>query len=140
MAERTTPEDIRDILQRSKTVAVLGASTKTHRAAHYVPRYLHAHGYDVIPVNPTADGEQLFDHPVLSGLGEIDRPVDIVDVFRRSSHLPDHLPEILAMDPLPATVWLQQGIRHDEFARALTEAGIDVVQDRCMLVDHQRLL
>lgn len=140
MAERITPDEIRDILQGSKTIAVLGASTKTHRAAYYVPRYLHANGYEVIPVNPTAEGEQLFDHTVLSNLDELERPVDIVNVFRRPSHLPDHLPEILAMDPLPKTVWLQQGIRHDEVAGALSDAGIDVVQDRCMLVDHQRLL
>lgn len=140
MAEVTKPDEIRDILHRSKTVAVLGASTKTHRAAYYVPRYLHANGYEIVPVNPTVEGQRLFDHPILGGLSEIGRPVDIVNVFRRPSHLPDHLPEILALDPLPGVVWLQQGIRHDEVARALAEAGIDVVQDRCMLVDHQRLL
>lgn len=140
MPKRATPDEIRAILRRAKTIAVLGSSTRTHRPGHYVPRYMHENGYEIIPVNPEVAGEELFGRTVLTSLAEIGVPVDVVDVFRRPSHLPDHLPEILAMDPLPQVVWLQQGIRHEEVADALVAAGIDVVQDRCMLADHQRLL
>lgn len=140
MPERATPDEIRAILRQAKTIAVLGASSKSRRAGHYVPRYLHDAGYDVIPVNPEISGETLFGRDAVSQLSEIEVPVDVLDVFRRASHLPGHLDDILAMDPLPKVVWLQQGIRHDEVAAALIEAGIDVVQDRCMLADHQRLL
>jgi predicted CoA-binding protein len=140
MPERATPDEIREILRQAETIAVLGASSKTQRPGHYVPRYLHDAGYEIIPVNPEISGETLFGRAALDHLTEIDVPVDVVDVFRRSSHLPGHLDDILAMDPLPKVVWFQQGIRNDEVAAALIEAGIDVVQDRCMLADHQRLL
>ena len=140
MPERTIPDDIRAILRRARTVAVLGASSHTHRAGHYVPRYLQGQGYEVYPVNPEIEGTTLFGRPVVARLIDVPVGVDVVDVFRRPEHLADHLPDILAMDPLPVVVWLQQGIRNDAFAARVTDAGIDIVQDRCMLADHQRLL
>lgn len=133
-------ERIRDILTSSQTVAVLGASPRAHRAGHYVPAYLHRHGYEIHPVNPDALGRTLFGRDVVATLAEVDVAIDVVDVFRRAEHLPDHLPEILALEPLPKVVWFQQGIQHDDVAAALEAEGIDVVQDRCMLADHQRLL
>lgn len=72
-------------------------------------------------------------------LADLDGPVDVVDVFRCGEALPDHLEEILAMDPRPRVVWMQQGIRNGEVAQKLTDAGIDVVQDRCMYANHRRL-
>ena len=140
MPERTHTDDIRAILRRARTVAVLGASSRTHRAGHYVPRYLHDQGYAVYAVNPEIEGAMLFGHPAVARLTDVHVAVDVVDVFRRPEYLPDHLPEILAMDPLPEVVWLQQGIRNDAFAATLADAGIHVVQDRCMLADHQRLM
>lgn len=140
MPERTAPDEIRTILRTSRTIAVLGASDKPHRAGHYVPKYLLAQGYEIHPVNPDIARREMFGRTVVSSLAEVSVPIDVVDVFRRSDHLPDHLPELLALDPKPAVVWLQQGVRHAEVAAALVEAGIDVVQDRCMLADHQRLL
>lgn len=131
---------VRAILEGTKTVAVLGVHSQRHRAAFYVPDYLHAQGYRVIGVNPKLAGEELFGEAVLASLAELREPVDMVDVFRRSELLPGHLPELLRMDPLPAVVWLQLGVRHDEVARALVSAGVDVVQDRCTLADHRRLL
>ena len=139
MALLTQIEDIRRVLQTSKTVAVLGAHTAEHKAAHYVPRYLDDNGYEVYPVNPVFEGETLFGQPVVASLSEVDEPIDVVDVFRRGEHLPAHLPEILALEPLPKVVWLQLGIRHEEVAQQLSDAGIDVIQSRCMLADHQRL-
>ena len=140
VSERTSPESIRDILRGARVVAVLGASPKPHRPGHFVPRYLHQQGYDMHAVNPDCAGTRLFGRAAVATLADVPVPIDVVDVFRRASHLPDHLPEILALDPLPRVVWLQQGIRHDGFAAALVDAGIDVVQDRCMLADHQHLL
>ncbi|MFO7566797.1 MAG: CoA-binding protein [Enhygromyxa sp.] len=134
-------ERIREILASTRTIAVLGASTKPERPAHYVPAYLHAHGYRIIPVNPlharaSAIG---WGEPYRSKLTELSEPIDLVDVFRHPGFLPQHLPEFLAMRPPPRVVWFQQGIRHDEVAAELIAAGIEVVQDRCTLADHRGL-
>lgn len=127
------------ILSEAATVAVLGAHPDPERAAHYVPAYLHEHGYEVLPVNVTKQGQQLWDRPVAARLDALRVPVDVVDVFRASEHLPGHVDEILAMDPRPSVVWFQKGIRHDEVARELEADGIEVVQDACMMEMHQRL-
>ena len=129
---------IRDLLSGSRTVAVLGAHIEAIRAAHYVPAYLYDQGYGIIPVNPHYLGQELWNHRVIATVGDIDVPVDIVNVFRPNHALPDHLPELLAMDPLPRAVWFQLGIRDDRVAGALDAAGIAVVQDRCTLADHRR--
>ncbi|WP_457631455.1 CoA-binding protein [Oceanithermus sp.] len=133
-------EDLLWILGSSYVVAVLGAHPDPQRAAHYVPAYLKERGYRVIPVNPAYAGSRLFGEVVRARLDEIEEPVDVVDVFRGADRLAEHLEEILAMNPPPAVVWLQKGIRDDAFAKELTDAGITVVQDRCMLAEHRRLL
>lgn len=137
----TTINDARlqEILTGSPTVAVLGIHREPERAAFYVPEYLHDEGYRVIGVNPGLAGETLFGERVRSTLAEIDEPVDMVDVFRRADHLPGHVDDILAMPHRPRVVWFQLGIEHDGAARRLEDAGIVVVQDRCTLIDHQRL-
>jgi uncharacterized protein len=135
-----TEGDIRAALERYRNVAVLGAHDREGRAAHYVPRYMAAAGYAVYPVNPVLAGKTLFGRPVVAALGEIDAPIDIVNVFRRSEHLRGHLGDILSLDPPPKLVWLQLGVRDAEFARALRDAGIPLAQDRCLMIDHQRLL
>ncbi|HNH49209.1 MAG TPA: CoA-binding protein, partial [Myxococcota bacterium] len=98
----------------------------------------HQTGYDILPVNPVLVGETLWGQPVRATLGEVGS-VDMVVVFRRSELLPAHLPEILAMQPLPRCVWLQSGIRLDSFVKSMEERGIQVVQDRCSMVEHRRL-
>jgi len=133
-------EDLRWILGSAYTVAVLGAHPEPERPAHYVPAYLREHGYRVLPVNPRYAGQELFGEPVRARLDEIGEPVDVVDVFRAASRLEDHLEEILGMEPPPGVVWLQLGIQNDTFAERLTDAGITVVQDRCMLAEHRRLM
>ncbi len=135
-----TDQQVRQILESSRTVAVIGASTNIEKPAHYVPAYLLDHGYLVLPVNPLATGVELFGEPVKATVAEIARPVDVVDVFRRPADIPPHVPDILAMSPLPKVVWFQLGIRNDEAAAELEAAGITVVQDRCMLAEHRRLL
>ena len=139
MPEYSQPEDIRRILTEARTIAVLGAHPQRQRPASYVPEYLHSVGYRVLPVNPAKLGMTLWGQPVRATLAELAEPVDIVDVFRRSSLLMPHLPDILAMQPRPALVWLQQGIVSRAFADALLAEGIDVVQNRCTLADHRRL-
>ncbi len=133
-------EDLRWILGSAYTVAVLGAHSDPKRPAHYVPAYLREHGYRVLPVNPKYAGRELFGERVRARLDEIDEPVDVVDVFRAADKLDGHLDEILAMEPPPGVVWLQLGIKNDAFAEALADAGITVVQDRCMLEEHRRLM
>ncbi len=136
----TIPDDrLRAILTTSPTVAVLGIHREPEKAAYYVPEYLHDEGYRILGVNPRFLGEPLFGEPVRATLAEIDEPVDLVDVFRRSTAVPEHVEDILAMKPRPKVVWFQLGIKNDETARILEAAGITVVQNRCMLADHQRL-
>jgi predicted CoA-binding protein len=133
----TRSEEVADILKEARTIAVLGAHGERWRAACYVPEYLHAHGYRVLPVNPLLAGQRLWGEPVRARLADLDEPVDIVDVFRRPEALPAHLDDVLAMQPPPRVVWLQSGIRHEDFARRLSDAGITVVQDRCTMAEHQ---
>lgn len=132
-------EEIRRILQNNRVFAILGAHPEPHRAAHYVPEYLRAQGYTVLPVNPTKVGQRLWEQPVKGSLAELDQPVDLVDVFRPGHALAEHVDDILAMDPLPRVVWFQLGIRNDAVAAQLEAEGITVVQDRCTLADHRRL-
>ena len=139
MAEIESSTGIRDVLSRARTIAVLGAHHQPSRPAFYVPDYLHAQGYRVVPVNPTLVGTTLWGEPVRATLAEIGEPIDLVDVFRLAELLPGHLADLLQMKPLPRVVWLQLGIRNDAFAKALIAAGIDVVQDRCTLADHRAM-
>jgi uncharacterized protein len=131
-------DEIRDVLASARTIAVLGAHCASARPACYVPTYLKNVGYKVIPVNPLFEGEALFGEPTRGLLADIEEPVDIVDVFRRAEAIPEHIEDILAMDPRPRLVWFQQGIVNDAAAARLVAEGIDVVQDRCTLADHRR--
>lgn len=131
--------DLRRVLEDAKTVAVLGAHPNPSRPAHWVPDYLHDQGYRIIGVNPGQAGKQMWGETVRGRLADVDVPVDLLDVFRRSEELPGHLTEILAMSPRPKVVWLQLGIRNDPFAEALMAEGIEVVQDRCTYAEHRRL-
>jgi hypothetical protein len=134
-----TLRDVEPLLRRRLTVAVLGAHHEPQRPAHYVPAWLHARGHRILPVNPRLAGQTLFGESVHARLDELDEPVDVVDVFRRSADVPGHLDEILAMRHRPGVVWLQSGIDHPETCAALREAGIDTVADRCMLADGRAL-
>lgn len=127
------------ILRDARTVAVLGAKAALHEPAHYVPAYLHGRGYRILPVNPTFAGQVIFGETVVGALADLEGPVDVIDVFRRPEYLPGHAREILALPWRPRVVWFQLGIRHDGAAAALAGAGIDVVQDRCMMPEHRRL-
>jgi predicted CoA-binding protein len=137
--ERIGLQDAREVLETARTVAVVGVSVSPEKPAHYVPEYLYQYGYRIIGVNPKLEGQTMFGESVRGTLASIQEPVDVVEMFRRAEHLKGHLDDILAMNPRPKLVWVQLGIRNDEFARKLLEAGIEVVQDRCMLADHRHL-
>ena len=130
---------LREILTGSPTVAVLGIHHEPEKAAFYVPEYLHDEGYRVIGVNPEFKDQTLFGEKVRATLREIAEPIDLIDVFRRAELIPQHLDDILAMKPKPKVVWFQLGIKNEEAAKVLEDAGIVVVQNRCTLADHQRL-
>ncbi|HEY4058774.1 MAG TPA: CoA-binding protein [Kofleriaceae bacterium] len=130
---------VREILTGSPNIAVLGINDEPEKAAYYVPEYLHGEGYRIVGVNPKLAGKTMFDTPVRATLAEIAEPIDVVDVFRRAELIPQHVEDILAMKPRPKVVWFQLGIRNDDAAHVLEAAGITVVQNRCMLADHQRL-
>ena len=128
------------ILREAKTIAVLGAKRGAGEPAFYVPAYLHARGYRVLPVNPTLRGHAVFGRPVVATLAELEEAADVVEIFRRPEYLPGHAAEILALPWQPRAVWFQLGIRNDRAAETLARAGMRVVQDRCMMPDHRRLI
>lgn len=138
----TALPDVIRVLKDNKVIAVVGFHRDDTKPAHYVPEYMQRQGYTVIPVNPSlaARGASFFGQRAVSTLAEIGTPVDVVEIFRRSDKVKDHVPDILNMNPPPKVVWLQLGIRDDHVARELVAHGIDVIQDRCMLADHRALM
>ncbi len=130
-------DQVSTLLERVRTVAVLGIKTADSGApAYFVPEYAQKAGLQIIPV-PTYYPEvtQILGEPVVRSVGAIDDRVDLVNVFRRPKDLPAHLDDLLAARP--RAVWFQTGIRHDAVAEALARHGIDVVQDRCLMVELQ---
>jgi predicted CoA-binding protein len=133
-------KSILELIRGTKTIAVLGMKPDSHadQPAHYVPAHMAAAGYDVIPV-PVYYPEvtEILGKKVYRKLTDIGRPIDMVNVFRRPSDVAQHVDEILAAKP--KSVWMQLGIRNDEAARRFAEAGIKVVQDRCLMVEEGRM-
>ena len=124
------------LLRQIRTIAVVGIKSGGEDDAYRVPRYMQEHGYRILPVNPRLDA--VLGEPCCPGLAQLPEPPDLVNLFRASTHIPGHVDEILALPERPRGVWMQLGIRHDAAARRLTDAGIAVVQDRCIMVDHRR--
>lgn len=131
-------EKIREILKKSRTIAVVGIKDESRplEAAHTVPAYLHKHGYKIIPVTPIY--KSFLGIPSVPSLHDITEPVDIVQVFRAPGNIPPHAEEALLIKP--KVFWMQTGIRHQHAAHKLAAAGIKVVQDHCMYMDHLRLI
>jgi uncharacterized protein len=128
------------MIRDTKTIAVLGIKPESHsdQAAHYVAAHMHEAGYEVIPVPVYyPDVTEILGKPVFRSVAAIGRPVDMVNVFRRPSDIPPHVDDILAAKP--KYVWFQLGIRNDAAAQRLAEAGIKVVQDRCLMVEEGRV-
>ncbi|MDH5510313.1 MAG: CoA-binding protein [Nitrospinota bacterium] len=137
-APEGNPEDgaIADALRAAKRIAVIGISAKPGRASLDVARYLQDHGYEILPVNPMLkEWEGIECHP---SLNEVPGPVDIVDIFRKPGSVGELVEEIIAKKPKWA--WLQLGIVNNEAAAQIRKAGIKVVQDRCIKIEHARLI
>lgn len=130
--------ELRALLEGVRTIAVLGMKSRETDDAFRVPLYLQARGYRILPVSPKLD--RVLGERAHASLADVPDPIDLVNVFRAPSHLPGHTDEILALAQRPRAVWLQLGIRHEECARRLEAAGIAVVQDLCLMVEHRRLL
>lgn len=136
----TTDNEIRDLLAATKTIAVLGIKPESHsgQPAFYVSKYMADAGYDIIPV-PVYYPEvtEILGRRVYRDLNDIPSEIDLLNVFRRSEDIPKHTLEILTKKP--KAVWFQLGIRNDDIAERLADAGIKVVQDLCLMVEHRAL-
>ncbi|MCI4679844.1 CoA-binding protein [Rhodoblastus acidophilus] len=130
-------EEIARILRESRIIALVGASRNPLRPSHEVMAYLQRRGYRVIPVNPGLAGQTLLGETVRARLSEIDEPVDLVDIFRRSEAVPPIVDEAIAKGA--KFVWMQIGVRHDAAAAKAEAAGLAVIMNRCPAIEIPRL-
>ena len=137
----TNDDQVRELLENTKTIAVLGIKPESHagQPAFYVPKYMADAGYDIVPVPVYyPDVTEILGKPVYRNLSDVSGEIDLLNVFRRSEDIPKHTFEILAKRP--KAVWFQLGIRNDDVAEQLATAGVKVVQDLCLMVEHRALL
>lgn len=133
-----SPARIQQILENTQRIAVLGMKPDASQPAYYVPEYAANAGYEIVPV-PVYYPElkEMMGKKVYRKLVDIPGDIDLVDVFRRPKDIPQHIDDIIAKKP--KTVWFQLGIRNDDAAESLAKAGIDVIQDHCLLVELRRI-
>ena len=132
-------EGIARILRETRRIAVLGIKMEASQPACYVPSYCQRQGIEIVPVPVYyPDVTEILGEPVYRHVADVPGDVDMVNVFRRPRDIPPHVDDIIAKRP--RSVWFQLGIRNDEAAERLARAGIDVVQDRCLMVEHQHLV
>ncbi len=127
---------LRDILQRTHTVALVGVSARDDRPSHWVMGFLLGKGFAVYPVNPLIAGQKILGHTVYASLAEISAPIDLVDVFRKSEALSGIVDDVLALPVLPKAIWCQLGVRDDDAAARAEAAGIDVVMNRALVAEY----
>ena len=132
--DRHSDEQIKKILEM-KNVAVVGMSRHSEKAAHFVPKYLHENGFNITPINPKSD--EILDKKCYDRINDVPDEIDIVDVFRPSDQVLEIIKEAIKKNP--KVIWLQEGIHNHEAEQLARDAGIDVVFNRCMLAEHQRL-
>ncbi|MCC7326180.1 MAG: CoA-binding protein [Burkholderiales bacterium] len=128
--------ELRRILAQTHTIAVVGLSQHWYRPSYFAAKYMRDHGYRIVPVNPAYD--RVLDERCYPDLAAIDAPVDVVDCFRPSRDIPAIARAAVAIGA--KVLWMQLGIRSDEAARIATDAGLDVVMDRCVKIEHARIL
>lgn len=130
--------EIKDLLHNTKIIAVVGIKMENYQPAYYVPSYMKNAGFKIVPVPVYyPDATEILGEKVYRTLAEIPQEIDLVNLFRRSSDVPKHLDDILAKQP--KAVWMQSGIYNAEVAETLAKAGIKVVQDACLMVEHRAL-
>lgn len=130
---------IRGILNGVKTIAMVGASPQNVRPSYFAFKYLAERGYDMIPVNPGHVGKMLVGKPFVGSLADIDRPIDMVDIFRSSEHIMPVVDLALTLSPPPKVIWMQLGARNDEAAAKAEAVGLKVVMNRCPKIEYGRL-
>ncbi|MBN8975980.1 MAG: CoA-binding protein [Rhizobiales bacterium] len=130
---------IRSILNNVKTIAMVGASPVNVRPSYFAFKYLAQRGYDMIPVNPGQVGKNLMGKPFVASLADIDRPIDMVDIFRNSNAALPLVKDALTLNPLPKVIWMQLGVRNDEACALAEAAGLQVVMNRCPKIEYGRL-
>ena len=133
----TSDQDIAELLRETRTIAMVGASDRPDRPSYGVMRFLQRHGYRVIPVNPQITGEHVHGEYVWRELSQIEEPIDMVDIFRRSNAAGEAVDEAIAIGA--KSVWLQIGVINEEAAARAEAAGLKVVMDRCTKIDIPRL-
>jgi uncharacterized protein len=129
---------LRDLLLDTKVIAVVGLSANPDRPSNQVAWYLHHQGYRLFGVNPMCPQQEVFGVPVLPSLDQVPEPIDLVDVFRRPEYTPEVARAAVAVGA--GALWLQLGIRSEEACTIATEADLAYVEDRCLKVEHARLL
>lgn len=134
MVQNPTDQERKEMLEEAKTIAVVGCSNKPDRTSYMIAEAMQNAGYRIIPVNPMIAGETVLGEKVVASLTDIQEPVDIVNVFRRSEEVMPVAEEAVKIKP--KALWLQQGIVNDEAAELAQENEIKVVMDRCIKVDH----
>jgi predicted CoA-binding protein len=132
-------DDIREILNSVKTIAMVGASPQNVRPSYFAFKYLAERGYDMIPINPGQVGKTLVGKPFVASLADVDRPIDMVDIFRSAEHVMPVVDAALALAVKPKVIWMQLGVRHDEAARKAEAAGCKVIMNRCPKIEYGRL-
>lgn len=138
-ADFYTDAYIRDILRDCRVIAMAGASTNWNRPSYFAMKYLIQKGYRVIPVNPRSAGEDLLGERIVASLSEIDVPIDMVDIFRRSDQVGPIVDEALGLNPLPKVIWMQLAVVNQEAAAKAEAAGVRVVMNRCPKIEYARL-
>lgn len=131
--------EIIEILRNTHSIAVIGMKENDAEISYRVPEYLSSEGYEIFPVNPAKIGKEALGKKFYARVSDIDEKIDLVEIFRRPEFLETHVEEILAMKTRPVYAWFQSGIVNDNAAKTLEEAGIKVIQDRCMFIEHRRL-
>ncbi len=139
MSETYTDSHLREILTRTRRVAMVGVSMNPVRPSYYVARYLSLKKFEVIPVNPGHAGRMLFGQTVVASLSDIEGRVDMVDIFRRSEHVPPIVEDALETFPDLRTIWMQIGVEHPQAAEMARARGVDVVMNHCPKIEYQRL-
>jgi predicted CoA-binding protein len=124
------------VLSEHRTIAMVGLSADPMRPSHFAAIYMQSEGYDIIPVNPRYAGQTILGQPVYASLEEIPRPVGIVDVFRKPAEVPEIARSAIGIGA--KVLWMQLGVINDEAARIAREAGLEVVMDRCVKIEHAR--
>lgn len=130
---------VRDILEKVRVIALIGASSNAERPSNYVGAFLQQKGYRVIPVNPGAVGQEINGEKVYGALADIPETIDMVDIFRAADAVPGIVDEALKLSTKPAVIWMQMGVINEDAAQTARKAGLTVVMDRCPKVEIPRL-